>query len=54
MSQMKILKATFLIISATKTEIAEINKIIQNKKSISIEKHIRKKILPLGKCLIIT
>ncbi len=47
-------QSNILIISATKTEIAEINKIMQNKKSISIEKHIRKKILPLGKCLIIT
>lgn len=37
MHQMKILKTIFLILSATKAKILEINKIIQNKKFISIE-----------------
>ncbi len=46
-------QSNILIISATKAEIAEIDKIIQNKKSISIEEHRRKKRLLLGKCLII-
>ncbi|ACJ73494.1 pfs protein (plasmid) [Borreliella afzelii ACA-1] len=36
-------QSNILIISATKAEIAEIDKIIQNKKSISIEEHRRKK-----------
>ncbi|WKC76530.1 5'-methylthioadenosine/adenosylhomocysteine nucleosidase [Borreliella valaisiana] len=40
-----------LIISATKAEIEEINKIIQNKKSISIEEHRRKKTITIGKVL---
>ncbi|WP_301409872.1 5'-methylthioadenosine/adenosylhomocysteine nucleosidase [Borreliella tanukii] len=40
-----------LIISATKAEIEEINKIIQNKKSISIEEHRRKKKITIGKVL---
>ncbi|WP_418906477.1 5'-methylthioadenosine/adenosylhomocysteine nucleosidase (plasmid) [Borreliella turdi] len=42
-------KSNILILSATKTEIAEINKIIQNEKSISIEEHKRKKKITFGK-----
>ncbi|MBB6042826.1 5'-methylthioadenosine/adenosylhomocysteine nucleosidase [Borreliella yangtzensis] len=40
-----------LILSATKAEIEEINKIIQNKKSISIEELRRKKTITIGKML---
>ncbi|WP_418885132.1 5'-methylthioadenosine/adenosylhomocysteine nucleosidase [Borreliella carolinensis] len=42
-------QSNILIISATKAEIEEINKILQNKKSISIEKHRRKKKITVGK-----
>ncbi|MBB5141643.1 5'-methylthioadenosine/adenosylhomocysteine nucleosidase [Borreliella afzelii] len=44
-------QSNILIISATKAEIAEIDKIIQNKKSISIEEHRRKKKITIGKVL---
>lgn len=40
-----------LLISATKAEILKINKIIQNKKSISIEEHRIKKRITIEKVL---
>ncbi|SCW42310.1 adenosylhomocysteine nucleosidase [Borreliella japonica] len=45
------LKSNILILSATKAEIEEINKIIQNKKSITIEEHRRKKNITTGEVL---
>lgn len=44
-------QSNILIISATKAEIEEINKIIQNKKYISIEEHRRKKKIAIGKLM---